>query len=462
MRPGWKAIISGLMGLGLIILAMSGQQAGGAEYAWKAGAAKVVITPAFDMWMSGYASRNKPSEGKVQDLYAKALALEDAAGRRAVILTTDLIGLPGVLSERAAKKVTEDTGIPRAALMLTSSHTHSGPVLRGNLETMYALSKEEWAKVTQYTAELEQKLVQVIEEAVRKLEPARISRGVGTAGFAINRRQYNLEGINIGLNPIGPVDHDVPVLKVTDSQGRLKAILFGYACHNTTLDFYQFCGDYAGYAQEYVEKENPEAVAMFYIGCGADANPNPRRELDHAKAHGRELGQAVVKVLSQAMQEVTGPLRTAQEVIGLPLSPPPSRGQIEEQLKDPDVYIQRRAQSLLKQLDEQGKLPDRYPYIIQVWSFGPDFIFTALAGEVVVDYALRLKHELGQDKVWVAGYANDVFAYIPSLRVLREGGYEANDSMIYYGLPGPWAPPVEEMIISTVHKLVKQNDEGQS
>jgi len=460
MKHKKRALILGWMSVAWLFLTTAGAFPVQADYAWKAGMAKVVITPGFNMWMSGYAARNKPSEGTVQDLFAKALALEDAEGRRAVILTTDLIGLPGVLSERVAKKVTEDTGIPRAALMLTSSHTHSGPVLRGNLETMYALSKEEWAKVTQYTAELEQKLVQVIENAVRNLEPARISRGVGTAGFAINRRQYNLNGISIGHNPIGPVDHDVPVLKVTDSEGKLAAVLFGYACHNTTLDFYQFCGDYAGYAQEYVEKENPEAVAMFFSGCGADANPNPRRELDHAKAHGQELGQAVQKVLSQSMQEVTGPLRTTQEVINLPFSSPPSREQIEAQLKDPDVYVQRRAQSLLKQLDEQGQLPETYPYIIQVWSFGKDFIFTALAGEVVVDYSLRLKHELGENKVWVAAYANDVCAYIPSLRVLREGGYEANDSMIYYGFHGPWAPPVEEMIISTIHKLVKQNDEG--
>ncbi len=461
MKQGWKTIILGWLAWGLIMPMVSGLQAAGAEYAWKAGAAKVVITPSFDMWMSGYASRNKPSEGKVQDLFAKALALEDTEGHRAVILTTDLIGLPAVLSERVAKKVTEDTGLPRAALMLTSSHTHSGPVLRGNLETMYALPKEEWAKVTQYTAELEQKLVQVIEEAVRNLQPAQLSRGAGTAGFAINRRQYNLNGISIGHNPIGPVDHDVPVMKVTDEDGKLKAVLFGYACHNTTLSFYQFCGDYAGYAQEYVEKENPEAVALYYIGCGADANPNPRSTLDDAKAHGLELGQAVQKVLSQPMQAVTGPLRTAQAVIDLPLSTPPSREQLQEQVKDPNVYVQRRAESLLKQLDEQGKLPETYPYPIQVWSFGKDFIFTALAGEVVVDYSLRLKHELG-GKVWVAGYANDVCAYIPSLRVLREGGYEANDSMIYYGFHGPWAPPVEEMIISTVHKLVKQNEEGQS
>ncbi|HQH73795.1 MAG TPA: neutral/alkaline non-lysosomal ceramidase N-terminal domain-containing protein, partial [bacterium] len=179
MKQGWKTIILGWLAWGLIMPMMSGLQAAGAEYAWKAGAAKVVITPSFDMWMSGYASRNKPSEGKVQDLFAKALALEDTEGHRAVILTTDLIGLPAVLSERVAKKVTEDTGLPRAALMLTSSHTHSGPVLRGNLETMYALPKEEWAKVTQYTADLEQKMIQAIEEAVRNLQPAQLSRGAG-------------------------------------------------------------------------------------------------------------------------------------------------------------------------------------------------------------------------------------------------------------------------------------------
>ena len=429
----------------------------GAEIPFRAGVAKAIITPSQDIWMSGYASRKEPSQGKVHDLFAKALALEDRHGNRIVLVTTDLIGLPADVSEQVAAEVQKETGLPHSALMLTSSHTHCGPVLRKNLETMYNLTGEQWERVTQYTADLQQKLVRVICESLEDLKPARLFRGTGSAGFAVNRRQYTLDGLTIGVNPIGPVDHDVPVLKAVDERDALIAIVFGYACHNTTLSFYQLCGDYAGFAQEYLEGQYPGCPALFFCGCGADANPNPRGTLDLAKAHGQELSQAVQKVLAGSMTEVQGPLRASYLVIDLPLTPAPSRTQLNEQLQNPNEYIQRRAKSLLARLDQQGGIPEKYPYPVQVWTVGNDFNLVALAGEVVVDYSLRLKHELGRDHVWVIGYANDVFGYIPSLRVLREGGYEADTSMIYYGLHGPWAPQVEEMIVKTVHELVKKN-----
>jgi len=107
-------------------------------------------------------------------------------------------------------------------------------------------------------------------------------------------------------------------------------------------------------------------------------------------------------------------------------------------------------------LDRDGRLPSEYPYPLQVWQFGQDVTLIAMAGEVVVDYALRLKRELGMEKVWVAGYSNDVFAYIPSLRVLREGGYEAEGAMLYYCQPGAFDPSVEETIVQKAHELVKR------
>jgi len=427
----------------------------GPEAAFLAGVSKTVITPSESIWMSGYASRDKPSEGKIHDLYAKALALQDEDGNRVVLLTTDIIGLPADMTHRVVKKVEEKTGLPRSAVLLTSSHTHSGPVIGKNLDTMYELDEEQQKRVVEYADNLEQKMIEVICDSLENMKPARLYRGKGSASFAINRRQYNLDGISIGLNPIGPVDNDVPVLKVVDADNHLLALVFGYACHNTTLSFYKLCGDYAGFAQAYLEKVHPETVAMFFSGCGGDANPNPRRELSHAEMHGLELAGAVTEVLSRPMEEVRGPIRHAYTEIDLPLTPAPSRAELEQQAKDSNKYIRLRAEQLLKQLDKQGSIPETYPYPIQVWSIGDDFKAIALAGEVVVDYSLRLKHELGDD-TWVIAYANDVFAYIPSLRVLREGGYEADTSMIYYGLHGPWAPEVEQMIVETVHKLVEK------
>ncbi|MBN2328038.1 MAG: neutral/alkaline non-lysosomal ceramidase N-terminal domain-containing protein [Candidatus Omnitrophica bacterium] len=426
-----------------------------AEAEHQAGVAKVCITPEGSIWMSGYAARDKPSDGKLHDLYAKALALKDEEGNCIVLLTTDLIGLSKEISGRVAGRVKEKTGLDRSALMLTSSHTHSGPVLRSNLETMYDLPEEQWDRITAYTQKLEDQLVEVICDAVENLGPAEIYRGCGSAGFAVNRRQYTLGGVVIGVNPIGPVDHDVPVLKVENGQGEIIAIVFGYACHNTTLSVYQINGDYAGFAQAYLEESRPNAAAMFFIGCGADANPNPRREIEHAKAHGRELSAAVEKVLREPMEKVKGSIQCEFRTVDLPLTPAPTREQLEEQAQDQNVYIQRRAQSLLDQFEKQGSLPESYPYVIQAWQIGDDFLWLGLAGEVVVDYALLFKHLYGRGNTWVTGYANDVFAYVPSLRVLREGGYESDTSMIYYGLYGPWRTDVEKVIVSTVQSMIE-------
>jgi len=421
---------------------------------WKVGVAKVVITPEEPIWMAGYASRNKPSEGKIQDLYAKALVLEDPAGHRLVIVTTDLIGFSHSIAEKVAEGVRKRTGLKRDRLMLTSSHTHTGPVIRDSLIDMYNLSTEQASAVSRYTARLEQEVVRIVEEALRKLAPARISYGVGQAEFAVNRRLPSPTGYKIAVNPDGPVDRTVPVLRIDDSNGALRAVLLGYACHNTTLtgEFYQFSGDYAGFAQSELEQQYPGALALFVTGCGADANPNPRSTLELAQQHGKSLAAAVSQVLSQPLAPVEGGLETRWELIRLPLVVP-AREEFQKRLEEKDIYRQRHARRMLKILDEQGKIPDRYPYPIQVCRLGSDLTLVALAGEVVVDYALRLKRDLKLKSLWTIAYANDVFAYIPSVRVLREGGYEANQSGIYYGMPGPFAEPAEELIVGKVKAM---------
>lgn len=420
----------------------------------KAGVGKVVITPARDMWLAGYAARTAPSRGKVHELYAKALAFEDETGARSVMITTDLIGLPRGVVGQLAEIARARFGLPRERLMVTFSHTHCGPVMgTDRLIDMYGLNEEQMALVEEYTAALPERILDAVRLAMGQLEPCRVEWGVGKASFAVNRRQYTTNGVVGGVNPIGPVDHDVPVLKVSRSDGSVLAIVHGYACHSTTLQFYKFCGDYAGFSQAFLEANLPGTVAMFVAGCGADANPHPRSELRLAQQYGEELGAAVLAVMRQRMTEVTGPIEAKFEEIPLALSAAPSRAEIEKQLDSANVYEQRRANRLLSVLDAEGKLPETYPYPVQVWRFGSGLLIPVLAGEAVVDYSLRLKHEFGRDRTWVIAYASDFVAYIPSLRVLREGGYEGGGSMVYFGHHGPWTPAVEDDILRTVRKL---------
>ena len=160
-------------------------------------------------------------------------------------------------------------------------------------------------------------------------------------------------------------------------------------------------------------------------------------------------------VMSGTTVPVHPPLRTAFDRVDLPFSPPPSKEELEKRLSDEDVYKQRQARGLLGIIDEKGSLPTQYHYPISAIQFGKDLTMVLLAGEVVVDYDIRLKREMpSPPQLWVLGYANDVFAYIPSERVLEEGGYEAATSMIYYGQPGPWAPEVEKILVSKVEQVV--------
>ncbi len=423
----------------------------------KAGVAVKVITPSEPLWMAGYASRSKPAEGKTHELFIKAVALEDAAKGQLVLLTSDLIGFPRSLTEPVAEEVRKRTGLPRERLMLTSSHTHCGPVLRDNLADMYPLPPDQAKKLEAYSEQLRGWMVEVIVAALKDLQPAKLSQGKGAVRFAMNRREPTPKGVINARHPEGPVDHEVPVLKVETPEGKTRAIVFGYACHNTTLQFYQWCGDYAGFAQADLEAKNPGAVALFWAGCGGDANPQPRGQVEHAQTHGRGLAEAVGDVLKKPMTPVNGPFQAKLALVTLPLGELPSKEQLSADTLSKNLALRNRATRLLKTLETKGKLDDHYPhYPVQVWRLGKDLVWIGLGGEVVVDYSLRLKKELGGGpSVWVTAYANDVMAYIPSARVLKEGGYEADSSMIYYGFPTKWSPAIEERIVAKVHELVK-------
>lgn len=382
----------------------------------KAGVAQQIITPAMNMWMAGYASRKKPAEGKVQELYAKALALEDVAGKRFVFVTLDLIGILPSLRMRMEEKVQNAYGLPPESILLNASHTHSGPE--------YRVEKGREKEAQEYTAFLEERMMKVIGDAITDLKPAAVSWSRSRCGFAMNRRLPSPTGYQNSPNPDGPVDHEVPVLQVVSPEGQARAVLFGYACHNTCLGEFQYCGDYAGYAQEYLQENRPGFVALFMNGCSGDQNPYPRRggvvpgltALDLAKMHGRSLSNAVEVAMQVPKRVVGGRIRAAYEKVSLDYAP------------------------------EKKRAPHLYP--VQVARFGEALTVVALGSETTVDYSIRLKRELSKDSAtWVAGYSNDYTGYVPSLRVLKEGGYEAQAG---------WAEDVEERIVKKVHELVEE------
>lgn len=413
---------------------------------WKAGLAKIVITPERQMFASGYASRDHASQGKIHDLFARVCVLEDWKGYRACFISLDLIGIPKPMATRLAAYAKTKHRLNRSQLMIACSHTHSGPALDDKLSHMLRMNDDDWKEVKRYQKTLDRKVEQAIDNAFADLQPALLFSGLGKTTFAVNRRPPTGKG---------PVDHDVPVLKIVSQDGkRVRGIIFGYACHNTTLSFFKWCGDYAGFAALYLEDRFPGTTALFFSGCGADQNPLPRRKIELAEKYGRMLGTAVEKTLSQPMAAVQQTLRTAYREIELFFDHVPSKLEIEKTLETGNRYEKIRARLQLAEIGQHGKLKKSYHYPIQVWQLGKSITWIALGGEVVVDYSLRLKKELGRKTTWVTGYANDVMAYIPSERVLQEGGYEGATAMVYYQLPSRWKPGLEQRIVDTVKDLV--------
>jgi len=425
---------------------------------WKAGAATRAITPEEPIWLSGYAARTRPSQGALHDIWAKALALESPEGKRALLITLDLCGIDREFSLDARRAIAERHKLELSDIVLACSHTHSGPVVGTNLLTMYPIDEAQKQRIADYTGWLGETIEAVAAEAFEHLVEADLAFGLGRCSFAVNRRendQARADELRSELQLKGPVDHDVPVLTVKNANDdALLGIVFGYACHCTVLSLDQISGDYAGYAMIELERDHPGATAFFVAGCGGDQNPLPRRTVELAEGFGRQLATAVNHVLAGPLRPIESPLQTVYREIDLAFAPVPERSKWEADLESANLAVRNRARLMLDRLDSGAGIPTTYPYPIQAWRFGDDLTWILLGGEVVVDYALRVKRNLDGSKTVVSAYCNDVMAYIPSSRVLREGGYEGGGAMVYYAQPGPWAEDVEERVFQALAELL--------
>ncbi len=434
---------------------------------WQVGVAKVNITPTAPMPMAGYASRGADfATGKLNDLWAKAILLDDGQGNRGLLVTMDLCGIDNQLSALLCERLINSAGLKREQIILSVSHTHSGPVVAKNLRPMhYAIFDDASRKlVDDYANNLVENVVTCALQARDNLKPSRLSYTSGKVTFATNRRNNPADSVDARRSAgllAGPVDHSLPVLAVFQ-EDKLIATVFGYACHCTTLSGMEWSSDYAGYAQDQIEKELPGCTAMFWAGCGADQNPLPRRSVDLAQAYGHQLAGGVMEALKGVLNPIEPKLSTRLKTVELPFASLPTEQQLENDSQSQDRFIASRAQQLLSQVRAGDPLKPTYSYPAATWKLGKDLIWVSLGGEVVVDYVLAIKAaaEVPEHR-WVMAYAHDVMAYIPSRRVLAEGGYEGGGAMVYYGLPSPWAPEVESLILDQVTKLIAEETSTQ-
>ncbi len=409
------------------------------------GAAAVDITPDYPVRLSGYGSRRDVNQGVAQHLFAKALAIGSDEEGPAVLVTVDNVGVPGTIRDEVVRRLGAKSKVRDERFAIASSHTHCAPMLTGVLPNLFGMDipAEHRAATDRYTRELTDKIEQVALAALAHREPAQLAWGVGQVSFAANRRGF----------PLKPIDHDLPVLRVVGADGKVRAIFTSYACHCTTIGIDAIHGDWAGCAQEALQREFPGAIALTALGCGADQNPNPRRTMELVLQYGEDLGAEARRLVNGTLTPVNGPLNCRTKPIELAYDTLPTREKWQALAASKISAIAYHARKNLARLDRGEEIPTHLPYLVQTWSFGSDLAIVFLPGEVTVDYSLRLKREFDRSRLWVNGYSNDVPCYIPSRRVLEEGGYEGAGAMIYYDRPTKFAPDVEERIIGAVHEV---------
>ena len=444
--------------LGGVLSLMLAIALGAAETTVAVGGAKVDITPELPIRLAGYQSRLAEATRVETPLSARALAIGSDADGPVVIVTADVIAVSETMSEAVAAAVrAKHPGLTRERIAVCATHQHTGPAIAGTIPFMFSrdLPADENARIERYAAKLQEKLIEVALAALADRRPARLAWAQGTAEFAVNRRLI-VDGKHTGYKatPGGPVDHALPVLRAVDAQGAVRAVVVNYACHCTTLkggDNYVH-PDWAGEAAKRIEGRHAGAVALVAIGCGADADPQPRG-LPAVATNGGAVADEVARVMAGEMRALGRVTHAAFRRIELPLGRVVPRAELEARLTG-KANVAYAAAQFLRQLDAGKPLPSIVPYPVQAWAFDGDFAMVFLGGEVVAEYALRLKRELGVSRLWVNAYANHVPCYIPSRLVLKEGGYEAEAAMDYYGWPTRLAEDTEDRIVRTVHDLL--------
>jgi putative membrane-bound dehydrogenase-like protein len=450
---------------GLFVIGALATQLNAAE-PWLAGFSRVDVTPGEPVRMAGYGSRDHASEGVDAPLYVRCMGLKSPSSEHAALLiSVETIGLPGSMTRELAEQIHQQHGTPREQIVFCSTHTHAAPDLVSELSNIFAreLSADEVAAGKRYQQQLREGILEAVAAALADLSPARLAYGVGQATFAANRRVLS-DGrwTGFGVQSDGPVDHAVPVLRIVDPNHKLRGVVFNYACHCTTLggDHYRINGDWAGYAAADLESKWTGAVALCTIGCGADANPEPRGTLEATLVHGRTLAAEVARIIDGQMKTIDAPLKPRFDYAALSFDLP-TQEELRHRAEDAQPQTRRHAERMLDVLQEHGRLPATYPVPIQSWQFGEQLTMVFLGGEVVVDYALRLKRVLDKPDLWVTAYTNDVLGYICSERMRQEGGYEYDRSGIYYGLPGTWASGSEDLLVSRVQELLRSQGRSQ-
>jgi len=403
------------------------------------GTAAIKITPPLGIPLAGYYSP-RGSEGVLGDLYAKVAVLDDGQTQVALVVC-DLITLPRATVLEARTLVEQKTRIPGSHVMMSATHTHTGPSLsresaRDNLDGGNELVKK-------YTDELPAKIAQGVVEAQQRLVPVRVSCARGREDRMAFTRRFWMKDGTVGWNPgkhnpeiirpVSPIDPEIGLVYF-ETQGAKPVLSYvNYAMHPDTTGGLKVWPDYPGVlASRLAECKGAEMLTIFANGaCG---NLNHINVEWSARQHGPEaairlgplLAGDVLKMYMDLKPAGAGPLRVRSQVVELPLAPVPEKDVAEAReviRRGPKAKFLEQVQAY-KALDVAARQGKPWEAEVQVITLGPELAWVALSGEVFVELGLSIKAASPFAQTHIVELANGSFSYIPNRSAYAEGNYE--------------------------------------
>lgn len=418
------------------------------------GAAAVNITPPDGTPMAGYYSE-RGAHGMLDPLHAKAIVLEQD-GAKAALVALDLVSTVRAHVEQARRLIEQQTGIPGANIMISATHSHTGPVLSApNPRTDVFGGKNPLA--VDFAARLPRLIADAAKQANEKLTPARASTAAGTQeGLAFCRRFHMTDGTvgwNPGklnprvLRPTAPTDDEVPVVYFETPQGRPLATCVSFAMHLDTVGGTRWSADYPFTLAECLARvKGPDMLTLFTIGCAGDINHinvnsrAPQKGPEEAARIGTILAANVLRSYERLEPLTNTTVRVSHELVKLPAAPV-SAGQLD---KARDV-VQRlaakggRQPAFLEQVDAfkalevEARQGRPYEGEVQVIALGNELAFVSLPGEIFVELGLAIKRGSPFKRTIIAELANGAIGYIPTKRAHLEGNYEVISARVAEG-----------------------------
>ncbi|HBL77163.1 MAG: hypothetical protein A2W90_18665 [Bacteroidetes bacterium GWF2_42_66] len=371
----------------------------------QAGAAKILITPRTPIPMSGYGGRKDPFKGVHDDIFARAVVVSDGVNKAAII-SAEVIGFSHSFWEDCTNLISKETGIPREYILLSAVHNHGGPVLN-------VYNEGESPAVLAYIKETKSKLVEVTATAVKNLAPTTIGAGKGECKMNINRRANDGKGgISLGMNPYGPCDHEVGVIRINDASGKLISVMVNWPCHGVVLGprNYLITGDWPGAAATYLEKTlGEDVITPLIIGASGDINPlyGPHIDFEVTNSYafgkdaiGEDLGKEAIRVANNIRTNGKGKISAIQRVIYLPPKEWDGKTRQPESMKNDSLKVRLSAIKI------------------------GNIVLTGVSGEVFNEISVKMRAQSPYTNTFMVTHCNGSSGYLVTDDSYAIGGYE--------------------------------------